>query len=112
MEVNWCCTKYCSVKCPCSCNGTFYVQLVGFLLCPELVISSMAVFTREFYPGFNSLPVANRVPIHQWMWVESIWVTIRVGGVHTGGKIQVESGLELSCKRALVMQGELDMWNL
>ena len=32
----------------------------------------------------------NQVPIYQWMWVE---VTIRVGGVHTGGK----SGLELSC---------------
>ena len=42
----------------------------------------------------NPVSVANRVPIHQWKWVESIWVTIQVGGVHTGG----ESGLELSCK--------------
>ena len=31
----------------------------------------------------------NRIPIHQWMWVESVQFTIRVGGVHTGG----ESGL-------------------
>ena len=34
--------------------------------------------------------VANRVPIHQWVWVESIQVTIWVGGmgtlIHTGGK--------------------------
>ena len=29
------------------------------------------------------------VKIHQWMWVESIRVAIRVGGVHTGD----ESGL-------------------
>ena len=34
-------------------------------------------------------------PIHQWMWVESTRVAIRVGGVHTVG----ESGLELSCER-------------
>ena len=42
------------------------------------------------YTSSNPLLVANRVPIHQWMWVEST----RVGGVHTGG----ESGLNLSCK--------------
>ena len=51
---------------------------------------TLAAFTREFYPVFNSLPVANRVPIHRWMWVESTRITIRVGGVHTG------SGSELN----------------
>ena len=34
------------------------------------------------------------------MWVESTRITIRVGGVHTGG----ESGLELSCKRSYTLR--------
>ena len=50
----------------------------------------------------NSLPVANRVPIHQWMWIESTRVTIQGGGVHTE-RIQVESGLKPSCKGGLIV---------
>ena len=52
------------------------------------VRSCVLVFV-QLYPlhenSNQSLPVPNRVPIHQWMCIESIQVTIQVGGVHTDG---------------------------
>ena len=47
------------------------------------------VYTRVLTRVQLTFRSQNRVPIHQWMWVESTRFTIRVGGVHTGG----ESGL-------------------
>ena len=46
----------------------------------QAIVSS--VYTRVL-TRFYSLLVPNRVAIHQWMWVESIQVTIWVGGIHT-----------------------------
>ena len=58
------------------------------------IFSNSCVYTRVL-TRFNSLPVHNRVPIHQWMWVESI----RVEGRSHWRQIRVESGLEPSCEQ-------------
>ena len=42
------------------------------LLLNELHALSLYKPLIQSNPGFNSLPVANQVPIHLWMWVELV----------------------------------------
>ena len=37
--------------------------------------------------SFNPLPVTKWVPIHQWMWIESICIESRLVGVYTRGEL-------------------------